>query len=320
MKSHKRSAGQRVLVFILATAVGSTGFLYAPMAVRGMDSRSGAAAGIEAGQESDTTDSPGTADDPVTPADPTYTDDQGVVYTCSSKSVCYVTGYSQDIESTVEIPAEIKVDGSIYRVKGISEKAFKDCVSLRTLEVPNSVADIGGNAFKDCQKLKQIIIIPDKTQEKRNKKTSVITLKVGGGLLCTEADVKLGIDAELLKAAVSDKKTDSVTVQVLVKDNAAYRVGERTLNDIALRKNAVKSLAGKKKSFKLRVRDAVGGSYAVKAGADELKKLSGDLALAVSRQKVKDTAGELNTDLKKGASLQRFRSIRTRYQRTGRSA
>ena len=43
------------------------------------------------------------------------------------------------------------------KIEEIEEKAFKDCRSLKDIEIPENVKIIGDYAFKDCKNLKEII-------------------------------------------------------------------------------------------------------------------------------------------------------------------
>lgn len=60
----------------------------------------------------------------------------------------------------VSIPSSVEYKGDNYTVTDIDDNAFKDCIDLETVSIPNSVTTIGSKAFFGCSKLKSITI-PD---------------------------------------------------------------------------------------------------------------------------------------------------------------
>ncbi len=59
---------------------------------------------------------------------------------------------------TLNIPANITIDGISYSVTSIGDDAFKDCSSLKSVTIPNSVTSIGYRAFAYCENLASVII------------------------------------------------------------------------------------------------------------------------------------------------------------------
>ena len=55
---------------------------------------------------------------------------------------------------TVVIPEKVKYKGRTYPVTKIGGQAFKDCVNLREVIIPNSVTTIGDYAFVRCTGLR----------------------------------------------------------------------------------------------------------------------------------------------------------------------
>ena len=68
----------------------------------------------------------------------------------SSSSTVQVNGYTSDLPADVVIPSQVTYLGKTYSVTSIGSSAFKSCTSLTSIEIPNSVALIGNNAFYDC--------------------------------------------------------------------------------------------------------------------------------------------------------------------------
>ena len=80
---------------------------------------------------------------------------QGLAYNINEDGeTCTVTGQGTCKDKDIVIPDTI--DG--YRVTSISSEAFKDCTSLVSVVLPNSVTSIGNEAFKDCTSLASVDI------------------------------------------------------------------------------------------------------------------------------------------------------------------
>lgn len=58
----------------------------------------------------------------------------------------------------VKVPDKIKIGNDVYSIVQIGEKAFKDCKSLVSIELPNSLTSIEHAAFGGCTSLKSITI------------------------------------------------------------------------------------------------------------------------------------------------------------------
>ena len=65
--------------------------------------------------------------------------------------VATVTGYDSSNKPTdVVIPNTIEYGGKNYSVTTIGQWAFYSCISLASIDIPNSVTTIGERAFSQC--------------------------------------------------------------------------------------------------------------------------------------------------------------------------
>lgn len=85
--------------------------------------------------------------------DPTRNYFSGYYYSKNFDGTVRITGYDGDVEELV-IPRKI---GS-YQIKSISDNAFKDCTTLKSVTIPVGVTDIGDYAFLNCNNLKNVTI------------------------------------------------------------------------------------------------------------------------------------------------------------------
>lgn len=84
----------------------------------------------------------------------------GIYYTISGTNA-YVTYKDTNYNSysgTVNIPATVTNNGTTYSVVQISPSAFKNCSKLKRVVIPNSVHYIMGYAFQNCTGLTNIVI------------------------------------------------------------------------------------------------------------------------------------------------------------------
>ena len=92
---------------------------------------------------------------------------------------------------TITIPATIKKDGVTYKVTVIEKEAFKNQKKLTKVTIGANVSKIGANVFKNCKKLKTIIITSKKLTAKTLDKTAFkgvnkkATLRVPSGKINT---------------------------------------------------------------------------------------------------------------------------------------
>lgn len=61
-------------------------------------------------------------------------------------------------KTTVSIPSTITIDGCVYEVTSVADKAFKNNKKLKSITIGINVTKIGKEAFQDCKNLKKITI------------------------------------------------------------------------------------------------------------------------------------------------------------------
>lgn len=77
-------------------------------------------------------------------------------------AVTYKSIYSHENENAYKgeiiIPSQIENNGQRYDVVAIDFNAFKDCEKLRSVIIPNSVVRIGKEAFCNCKRLSHVML------------------------------------------------------------------------------------------------------------------------------------------------------------------
>ena len=75
----------------------------------------------------------------------------GINYSLSSdKQEAEVISNNPKYSGDIIIPGEVEYGGTLYHVTSISDYAFKDCISLTSITIPNSVTNIGEQVFYNC--------------------------------------------------------------------------------------------------------------------------------------------------------------------------
>ena len=80
----------------------------------------------------------------------------------SSVSVTYqgtsYSSYSNEYTGDIVIPETVTYSGQTYSVTTIGSSAFRGCIGLTSVTIPNSVTSIGGSAFSGCSDLTSVTI------------------------------------------------------------------------------------------------------------------------------------------------------------------
>ena len=104
-----------------------------------------------------------------------------VIKSKSSKSKLSVTitKLSADDKKAkkLTIPKTVTINNVKYKVTGIAAKAFKNCVNLQTVVIPDTVKKIGAGSFEGCKNLKSITIGKSVTSIGKNAFKSCEKLK-----------------------------------------------------------------------------------------------------------------------------------------------
>ncbi|MGN0368690.1 MAG: leucine-rich repeat protein, partial [Wujia sp.] len=74
----------------------------------------------------------------------------------NKKTVTYTAGDKKATKITV--PATVTINGTVYKVTAIADKAFSGCSKLTTVTISSNVISIGKNAFSGCKKLTKVTI------------------------------------------------------------------------------------------------------------------------------------------------------------------
>ena len=68
----------------------------------------------------------------------------------TSELTCKVVSGDNKYSGDVKIPMTVQYKNRDLNVISICTGAFKDCISLTSVDIPNSVTEIGRGTFSDC--------------------------------------------------------------------------------------------------------------------------------------------------------------------------
>lgn len=72
-------------------------------------------------------------------------------------NVAYITGFSDNEATSVNIPETVEYGGRIYTVVTIEKNAFSGYSKLTSVTIPNHIRSIGDNAFSGCNSLTYLL-------------------------------------------------------------------------------------------------------------------------------------------------------------------
>ena len=80
----------------------------------------------------------------------------GICYTFSGDNAEVTSG--SYYRGTIVIPSSVTYEGEKYSVTNIGSSAFRNCVELTSVTIPNTVTSIGNHAFYKCSGLTSVTI------------------------------------------------------------------------------------------------------------------------------------------------------------------
>ena len=86
-------------------------------------------------------------------------ENDGISYDIKEDGKLVVKGVVDGEETKVVIPDKIEIDGKEYVISVIAADAFKDNTDMISVTIPESIEEIGANAFAGCTNLKEIHVL-----------------------------------------------------------------------------------------------------------------------------------------------------------------
>ena len=78
-----------------------------------------------------------------------------IEYESTSETTCEVVGYEGELKE-VTIPEVVSMEGKQYTVTSVASRAFNGCKELEAVVIPDTVENIGGFVFSDCENLSKV--------------------------------------------------------------------------------------------------------------------------------------------------------------------
>lgn len=108
-----------------------------------------------------------------------FVKDNEVTYTIEDNNTITATAVNDPKEKDVVIPESVMIDGEPHIVTAISDEAFKDNTSLTLVCIPETIEEIGEEAFAGCNSLMAIYCYSDDPIALGNAKATVRTRNSG---------------------------------------------------------------------------------------------------------------------------------------------
>lgn len=74
----------------------------------------------------------------------------GIYYELENGKVAVTSSNASEYSGNILIPRVVKYKNRTCKVTKIGENAFYGCSGLTLITLPNSITEIGGNAFRNC--------------------------------------------------------------------------------------------------------------------------------------------------------------------------
>ena len=109
-----------------------------------------------------------------------FVKDEEVTYTIENDNSVIVTAANDQQEKDVVIPESVMIDGEPHAVTAIDNGAFKDNTALSLVCIPETIEEIGDNAFAGCSNMKAIYSYTEEPVDIGDAKATVRTRADGG--------------------------------------------------------------------------------------------------------------------------------------------
>ncbi len=113
---------------------------------------------------------------------------------------------------SVNIPSKVKIDGNVYSVTSIGDWVFKDCSSLTSIIIPESVTNIEWGAFNNCKNLNVVI-----ANTRKN-----VSIEKNSFSLCKS--VTFTKDPKITNPSITDALTSQLDFEI-TSDSTAQIIG-----------------------------------------------------------------------------------------------
>ena len=161
-------------------------------------------------------------------------------YALYDDNTALIKGYIGKPESVI-IPENISNEGYTFTVTTVSDSAFKECTSLISVTIPNSVTSIGIYAFSNCTSLTKITV-PESVTSIDSRAfagcTSLINISIPNNVTSMGASVFWGC-ASLVSVTIPNSVTsisdstfeDCTSLESITMPNSLTNIGDSAFED-----------------------------------------------------------------------------------------